>query len=565
MSQRYVKWFKEIGIEDVAQVGGKNASLGEMYQNLTAQGVLVPNGFAVTAKAYADTLTHNDAWKALHQALDDLDCDDVLQLQQKGKACRDIVMACELPKELETEILAGYDTLQKEYPDALSLAVRSSATAEDSPEASFAGQNETYLNISSKEALLHAYKACIASNFTDRSLYYKKVNNFDYFDVLISVVIMKMVRSDLASSGVMFSIDTESGFKDVVFINAAYGLGENVVQGAIDPDSFYVHKPTFSKGFRTVLKRRLGKKQQKMIFTDTLHKSNLASQYTKNIPTTKEEQTHFCLSDEDVLILADYAIKVEAHYSKKAGYTKPMDMEWAKDGLDGKLYMVQARPETVKSRENSSTLQMYHLTQKGKILVEGRAVGEKIAQGKVRIIKDSSKLHTFKKGKVLVAETTSPDWEPVMQEAAAIITSRGGRTCHAAIVAREMGIPAIVGADNATEILKDGMEVTVSCAEGESGHVYEGKIPYEITTTDLHKLPKTKTKLMMNLGNPQLAFSLSSLPTDGIGLARMEFIINTYIKAHPMALIYPEKVDKKNQDTLQALTRAYEDMQTFFI
>ena len=565
MKTQYVKWFNELGIEDVSKVGGKNASLGEMYQHLTSEGVLVPNGFAVTASAYAYVLEFNKAWGKLHKELDDLDPDDVTQLQKRGLACRDIIDSCTLPKDLEEEILEGYKKLKKEYPDGLSLAVRSSATAEDSPEASFAGQNETYLNISNEKELLDAYKRCLASNFTDRSIHYKHLNKFDYFKVLISVVVMKMVRSDLASSGVMFSIDTESGFKDVVFINAAYGLGENIVQGTIDPDSFYIHKPTFDKGYRSVLKRRLGQKHLKMLFTDTLTTSNLSNQYTKNIPTPKEEQEQFCLTDEDVLVLADYAIKVENHYSKKAGFTKPMDMEWAKDGIDGKLYMVQARPETVESQKRGNILEIYQMKESGNIIVSGRAVGTKIAHGRVHIINDASKLDTFKKGEVLVADITTPDWEPIMQIASAIVTNRGGRTCHAAIVAREMGIPAIVGADKASEILKNGDMVTVSCAEGESGNVYVGELLFDVTKTDLSKLPKTKTEIMMNLGNPEMAFSLSSLPVDGIGLARMEFIINTYIKAHPMALIYPQKVDNLTKEALLTLSRAHKNMEDFFI
>ncbi len=565
MKTQYIKWFSEIGIEDVTKVGGKNASLGEMYQNLTDQGVLVPNGFAVTADAYSYVLDFNDAWKKLHAELDDLNPNDVTMLQQRGSACRKIIDACILPEDLKKEILKGYQKLKDEYKEGLSLAVRSSATAEDSPEASFAGQNETYLNISSEDELLDAYKRCIASNFTDRSIHYKHVNKFDYLKVLISVVVMKMVRSDLASSGVMFSIDTESGFKDVVFINAAYGLGENVVQGTIAPDSFYVHKPTFKKGHRTVLKRHLGKKRLKMIFTDTLNRSNLSNQYTKNIATTQEEQEHFCITDEDVMVLADYAIKVEEHYSQKAGFTKPMDMEWAKDGIDGKIYMVQARPETVESQKKGNILEMYQMKESGVKRVTGRAVGTKIAQGRVHIIDDSSKLDTFKKGEVLVADNTTPDWEPVMQLASAIVTNRGGRTCHAAIVAREMGIPAIVGTENATDILKDTQMVTVSCAEGETGYVYEGELSFEVSKTDLSKLPKTKTDIMMNLGNPEMAFSLSSLPVDGIGLARMEFIINTYIKAHPMALIHPEKVDNKTKDALLNLSSAHKNMEEFFI
>ncbi|WP_297434444.1 phosphoenolpyruvate synthase [Sulfurimonas sp.] len=564
MSQN-VKWFNEIGIADVAEVGGKNASLGEMYQNLTSEGVRVPNGFAVTSDAYVHLLDANNAWKELHEQLDNLDVTSVDALQTAGKKCRDIVYNCEIPADLKSDILSAYEKLKEEYGENLSVAVRSSATAEDSPEASFAGQNDTYLNIATADELLDAYKRCLASNFTDRSIHYKYDNGFDYLKVYLSVVVMKMVRSDIGASGVMFSLDTETGFKDVVFINAALGLGENVVQGTVNPDAFYVHKPTFNKGFRTVLKRSLGSKEKKMIFTDTINLDNIAVEYTKNIPTTKEEQSHFCLSDDDVMVLADYAIKVEKHYSEKAGYHKPMDMEWAKDGNDGHLYMVQARPETVQSQKHGNILEVYHMQESGKVLVTGQAIGTKIGQGKAHYIKGVEELDTFKAGEVLVADTTNPDWEPIMKIAAAIITNKGGRTCHAAILSRELGIPAVVGCDNATEVLADADKVTVSCAEGEDGHIYEGILKYEIQKTDLSNLPKTKTEIMMNLGNPDLAFSLSSLPVDGIGLARMEFIINEYIQAHPMALKHPEKVDDETRAKLQELTEAYSSMEDFFV
>ncbi len=565
MDKQYIKWFNEIGIDDVAEVGGKNASLGEMYQNLTSEGVRVPNGFAVTAGAYQYILEKNGAWEKLHKQLDDLDPNNVTQLQERGKACREIVYNCEFPKDLKDEILNGYEALKKEYGESLSLAVRSSATAEDSPEASFAGQNDTYLNITTAKELLDAYKRCLASNFTDRSIHYKFDNNFDSFKVYLSVVVMKMVHSDIGASGVMFSLDTETGFNDVVFINAAFGLGENVVQGTIDPDSFYVHKPTYKKGYKKVLKRSLGGKQQKMIFTEVLNTDSIAVEYTKNIPTTKEEQTHFCLSDDDVMVLADYAMKVENHYSKKVGHDKPMDMEWAKDGKDGFLYMVQARPETVQSQKKGNVLELYHLKETGKLLVTGRAVGTKIGQGKGHYIKSAKELNEFKAGEVLIADTTTPDWEPIMKIASAIVTNRGGRTCHAAIISRELGIPAVVGCDNATEVLKDANEITVSCAQGEDGNVYEGKLKFEIVKTNLTNLPKTKTEIMMNLGNPDLAFSLASLPVDGIGLARMEFIINEYIKAHPMALKHPEKVDVETRKQLEVLSEAYDSMEDFFV
>ncbi len=562
---QYIKWFRELGIEDVDLVGGKNASLGEMYQNLIEEGIRIPNGFAITAEAYRMILDSNDAWEKLHAQLDDLNPDDVTQLQERGKRCREIIHNCTFPDDIVEQIRIAYESLKEEYGEDVSLAVRSSATAEDSPEASFAGQNESYLNIQGLDALLDAYMRCLASNFTDRSIHYKFVHGFDSFKVYLSVVVMKMVRSDIAESGVMFSIDSETGFKDVVFINAAYGLGENIVQGAIAPDSFYVHKPTFKKGHRTVLKRRLGDKALKMIFADEINNDNIAVEYTQNIDTPKEEQTKFCISDEDVMILADYAIKIEDHYSKQAGYDKPMDMEWAKDGTDGHIYIVQARPETVESRKEGTHIEMYNLNERSNVLVEGQAVGTKIGSGKVCKILDSNKLDEFEAGDVLVAEITSPDWEPVMKIASAIVTNSGGRTCHAAIVSRELGIPAIVGAENAVAILENGQEITVSCAEGERGLVYAGILDFEITKTDLETIPETKTQIMMNLGNPDMAFSLSSLPVDGIGLARMEFIINTAIQAHPMALIHTDKVDDETRQKIADLTATHQNPKSFFI
>ena len=565
MSDNYTHWFQDLGIGDVPRVGGKNASLGEMYRELTSRGVRVPNGFAVSAAAYRYVLDTNNTWEKLHAVLDGLDPDNVSDLQTRGAQAREIVLNCTLPEDLATEILAQYARLQEEYGDDVSMAVRSSATAEDSPEASFAGQNDTYLHISSAAALLDAYQRCLVSNFTDRSIHYKYDNHFDYYKVDLCVVVMKMVRSDIGASGVMFSLDTETGFRDVVFINGAPGLGENVVQGTIDPDSFYVHKPTFEKGYRAVLKRRLGSKAQKMIFTDTLNTDNIAVEYTRNIDTTPDERGHYCISDADVMVLADYAIKVENHYSQKAGYYKPMDMEWAKDGLDGLLYMVQARPETVESQKQGNILRIYHLGKRSGILAQGQAVGTKIGSGKVRIISDIKDLSQFQPGEVLVAETTTPDWEPIMKTAAAIVTNRGGRTCHAAIVSRELGIPAIVGTDTATNALENGQAITVSCAEGEIGNVYEGLLDFEIEETDLGDLGHPVTKIMMNLGNPDQAFSLASLPVDGVGLARMEFIINEYIKVHPMALRHPEKLDKETQEAIAVLSGAYTDPVDFFV
>lgn len=556
----YIKWFEELGMDDVELVGGKNASLGEMYRHLSAEGILVPNGFAVTAEAYDEILTFNHAWERLEAELDALDPENVASLQQTGKKCREIVYNCKLPETIEQEIREGYEALKAEYGEEVSFAVRSSATAEDSPTASFAGQNETFLNIRTYEALIESYKKCLASNFTDRSIHYKYLHGFDYLKVHLSVVVMKMVRSDIGESGVMFSIDPVSGFEDVVFINAGYGLGENIVQGSIEPDSFYVHKPTFEKGYRAVLKRHKGSKTLRMVFTEAG-----AEEMIRNETTSPEEQCRFCLTDEEVLQLAEYAIKVEKHYTRQAGVRRPMDMEWAKDGIDGRLYMVQARPETVHSRKQGNILETYRLEEASTVLLEGQAVGRKIGSGRVRKMDNLSRLEQFREGDVLVAKTTSPDWEPVMKIAAAIITETGGRTCHAAIVSRELGIPAVVGVQRAFERLKDGEEVTVSCVEGERGKVYAGLLNYEVIQTDLRDLPKTRTEIMMNLGNPDMAFSLASLPVEGIGLARMEFIINTAIKAHPMALLYPEKTDDETRSELSGLTMEYGDNRTFFV
>ncbi len=542
MTFKYIRFFDEISINDIPLVGGKNASLGEMYQKLMPQGVNVPNGFAITAEAYRHVLDSANAWDDLRQALAGLDPQDVSQLAKAGSKAREIIYSAGLPEDLKSEILSAYKILQQQYGDALSLAVRSSATAEDLPNASFAGQQDTYLNIHGDDFLLDSCRRCFASLFTDRAIHYRIDQGFDHFDIALSIGVMKMVRSDLATSGVMFSLDTESGFRDVVFITAAYGLGENVVQGAVEPDEFYVHKPTFNQGFRCVLRRNLGSKKIKMIYQE-----GHTRKATINIPTSRQEQQVFCISDEDVLKLADYAIKVEQLYSEVAGHPRPMDMEWAKDGVDGELYMVQARPETVASQKQGTVLEEYRLTGNGTVIATGHSVGAKIASGPAHIIHNTSQLSAFKAGEVLVADTTTPDWEPVMKIAAAIVTNRGGRTCHAAIVARELGIPAVVGCDHATEAINNEEIVTVSCAEGDIGRIYHGQIPFEIIKTDLSELPRPKTKIMLNLGNPELAFKHSFLPNDGIGLARMEFIINEYIKIHPLALLHPETVKDENE------------------
>lgn len=557
----YIRWFNELTIEDVFLVGGKNASLGEMYRELTPQGIQIPNGFAVTAEAYRYVLDQAHGWEALHQALDDLNPDDVADLAKRARKAREIIYAAPFPEDLEQQIIGAFNQLKEQYGDDLSVAVRSSATAEDLPTASFAGQQDTYLNIRGDQALLDSCKRCFASLFTDRAIHYRVDQGFDHFKLALSIGIMKMVRSDLDASGVMFSLDTESGFKDVVFITGSYGLGENVVQGAVDPDEFYVHKPTFEQGHRAVLRRTLGSKKIKMVYSEGRTRES-----TGNITTAAEERNRYCLNDADVLTLADYAIKIEKHYSAKAGQAKPMDMEWAKDGLDGTLYIVQARPETVVSQSRSMVLEQYSLKQKAEPIITGHAVGSKIATGNARIIDKVEQLNSFKAGDVLVADMTTPDWEPVMKIASAIVTNRGGRTCHAAIISRELGVPAVVGCDNATTMIKNNSPVTVSCGEGDVGKVYSGLLDFDIKTTNLSELQRPKTKIMLNIGNPELAFKTSFLPNDGVGLARMEFIITEYIKAHPMALIHPEQVqDADEREQLARLTRNYAGAEEYFI
>ncbi|MGC9162889.1 MAG: phosphoenolpyruvate synthase [Thiomonas sp.] len=552
---KFIRFFDQLGIQDVPLVGGKNASLGEMFRKLSAQGVRVPNGFAITADAYRTMLDTAGAWDALHEALDGLNPNDMQDLAHRGKRAREIVYGAGLPKDLAAEIIAAYRKLQQQYGEDVSLAVRSSATAEDLPTASFAGQQDTYLNIRGDESLLDACRRDFASLFTDRAIHYRVDQGFDHFKVALSIGVMKMVRSDLAASGVMFSLDTESGFRDVVFITGAYGLGENVVQGAVDPDEFYVHKPTFNAGRRAVLRRSLGDKAVKMIFVE-----GETRQTTRNIPTPKADRERFCLSDTDVLELADAAIKIEQHYGH------PMDMEWAKDGIDGKIYIVQARPETVASQRRASVIESYVLDGQGELLTKGRSVGEKIASGQARVIADVAHLRDFKPGEVLVADTTTPDWEPVMKTAAAIVTNRGGRTCHAAIIARELGIPAVVGAGNATSSVPSGETVTISCAEGDAGKAYRGAVPFHVDRLEVGDIARPATGIMINIGNPEIAFKTSFLPNDGVGLARMEFVINETIKAHPLALLHPEKVkDPAARAAIDRLLRGYSDGASFFV
>jgi pyruvate,water dikinase len=557
----YIRWFEELRIEDVPLVGGKNASLGEMYRELTSQGVRVPNGFAITAEAFRDTLTAAGAWDELHKLLDGLDKRAVKRLAEVGARCREIVYVAGLSEAVRDQVLAAYRRLGEQYGTELSLAVRSSATAEDLPTASFAGQHDTFLNVRGDAMLLDAIRRCNASLFTDRAISYRIDQGFEHFKVALSVGVMKMVRADLAASGVTFSLDTETGFRDVVFITGAYGLGENVVKGTVDPDEFYVHKPTFRQGHRAVLRRALGRKQVKMIYAHGRTREPIT-----NLPTPKADRARFCISDDEVLKLADHAIRIEDHYSAKAGTWRPMDIEWAKDGLDGEFYIVQARPETVASQRRAATMETYTLRERGEVLVTGRAVGTKIAAGQVRVIRDAHELPRFKPGEVLVADTTTPDWEPVMEIAAAIVTNRGGRTCHAAIVARELGVPAVVGAEHATERLRDGAEVTVSCAEGDVGRIYAGALPFDVAIVDLSALERPATEIMVNLGNPDLAFQTSFLPVDGVGLARMEFIISEAIKVHPMALIHPERIEDPAERTeVERLTAGYPRPADYFV
>lgn len=556
-----IRWFGELRNKDVPLVGGKNASLGEMYSALSAQGVRVPNGFAIVAQAYRDALTAAKAWEPLHAALDELDKTNVALLSQRAARAREIVYAATGTSELREAITAAYQELEKQYGTDVAVAVRSSATAEDLPTASFAGQHESYLHIRGEKDLFEACRRCFASLFTDRGIVYRIDNGFDHFKVALSVGVMKMVRSDLAASGVLFTLDTESGFRDVVFVTASYGLGENIVQGAVDPDEFYVHKPTYRKGARAVLRRNLGGKQLRMIYA---HRHGIGS--TRNLPTGTAERRRFCITDAEVLALAEFGLKIEEHYSQASGHPTPMDVEWAKDGEDGQLYIVQARPETVASQRSAQGFETFTLTGSGPVLVSGRAVGERIASGAVHVIRDARELSSFRPGEVLVADTTTPDWEPVMKTAAAIVTNRGGRTCHAAIVARELGVPAVVGAAGATGALQTGAPVTVSCAEGDVGRVYEGTLPFEVGHVATGGLVRPRTAIMVNLGDPDLAFKTAMLPNDGVGLARMEFIISEHVGIHPMALAAPEKVTSpKAREKIARLTRGYAKPTDFFI
>ena len=590
-----ILWLENVEMSDVSLVGGKNASLGEMIRQLAPQGINVPGGFATTAHAYKYFIQQANLESKLRQLFADLDVEDVGNLRSRGQQARALILNTPFPEELATAIAEAYSKLCQQYSidaetcepaaeetaicdrfegDAKKLcekycynvdvAVRSSATAEDLPDASFAGQQETYLNVHGVSSVLETCHKCFASLFTDRAISYRTIRGFDHLDVALSVGVQKMVRSDLATSGVMFSIDTETGFKDAALITAAYGLGENVVQGAVNPDEYTVFKPTLDLGYRPILNKRLGSKEIKMVYDVG------GSKLTKNIPTSVAERSQYAINDEEILQLARWTCQIEAHYSRVRDTYTPMDIEWAKDGITGELFIVQARPETVQSRKANNVLQTYKLNAKAiegaSLLTTGRAVGEKIGAGVAKVISDVRHIDFFRPGEVLVTDKTDPDWEPIMKQASAIVTDRGGRTCHAAIIAREMGIPAIVGCGDATTTIQSGEEITVSCAEGEQGKVYADSLPFTVEETRLDNLPKTQTQILMNVGNPEKAFSLSALPCDGVGLARLEFIIANQIKIHPLALLEFDKLtDIEAKMAIAQLTVQYQYKPDFFI
>ena len=544
MAENYVIWFENLRMTDVERVGGKNASLGEMISQLTEKGVRVPGGFATTAEAYRAFLAHNGLSKRISEALKQLDVEDVAELARVGKEIRQWILDTPFPEQLDAEIETAWNKMVADAGGAdISVAVRSSATAEDLPDASFAGQQETFLNINGLDNVKEAMRHVFASLYNDRAISYRVHKGFEHDIVALSAGVQRMVRSDSGASGVMFTIDTESGYDQVVFVTSSYGLGENVVQGAVNPDEFYVFKPTLKAGKPAILRKTMGSKQIKMIFTDKAE----AGKSVTNVDVPAEDRQRFSITDAEVTELAHYALTIEKHYGR------PMDIEWGRDGLDGKLYILQARPETVKSQEDSSrNLRRFSINGEKVVLCEGRAIGQKVGQGKVRLVKDASEMDSVEAGDVLVTDMTDPDWEPVMKRASAIVTNRGGRTCHAAIIARELGIPAVVGCGNATDLLSDGQEVTVSCAEGDTGFIYSGLLDVQITDVALDNMPKAPVKVMMNVGNPELAFSFANLPSEGIGLARMEFIINRQIGIHPKALL---EFDKQDDELKAEITR----------
>ena len=557
MSQNVI-WFENLRMTDVESVGGKNASLGEMISQLTEKGVRVPTGFATTAEAYRTFLAHNCLSDRISQALAALDVNDVTELARVGKEIRQWILETPFPAELDADIETAWNKMVADAgSDQISVAVRSSATAEDLPDASFAGQQETFLNINGLENVKEAMRHVFASLYNDRAISYRVHKGFAHDIVALSAGVQRMVRSDSGAAGVMFSIDTESGFEDVVFVTASYGLGETVVQGAVNPDEFYVHKPTLRAGKPAILRKTMGSKLIKMTFTDSAQ----AGKSVQVVDVPEQERKQFSISNEEITELAKYALIIEEHYGR------PMDIEWGRDGLDGKLYILQARPETVKSqeKEQGSSLRRYTISGNKTVLCEGRAIGQKVGQGRVRLVKDASQMDIVQPGDVLVTDMTDPDWEPVMKRAAAIVTNRGGRTCHAAIIARELGIPAVVGCGNASQVLQEGQEVTVSCAEGDTGLIYQGLLNVSVDEVALDNMPKSPVKIMMNVGNPELAFSFTNIPSEGIGLARMEFIINRQIGIHPKALIEFDKLDSDLQDEIRERIAGYPSPTDFYV
>ena len=544
-----IRWFDTLSMADIDQVGGKNASLGELIQNLTGAGVRVPGGFATTADAYRAFLAHEGLDNRIAGRLKGLDTHDVVALNEAGKEVRGWLLAAPLPEKLEHDIRAAYETLENEAGSDLSVAVRSSATAEDLPEASFAGQQDTYLNVRGVDAVIEHIKKVFASLYTDRAIAYRVHHAFTHEEVALSAGVQRMVRSDLGASGVAFTLDTESGFDGVVFITASYGLGELLVQGAINPDEFYVHKPTLAAGRPAVLSRTLGSKTEKMVYAKT---------GVKTLACSETDRCRFALSDNEVEELARYAVAIEQHYGR------PMDIEWGKDGQDGQLYILQARPETVQSRQGQ-VLERFHMKGEGDVLVVGRSVGQRVGTGRVRVVRSPNEMTKVEAGDVLVADMTDPDWEPVMSRAAAIVTNRGGRTCHAAIIAREMNIPAVVGSGDATDILQEGQVVTVSCCEGDTGFVYAGEVPFEVQRVELGRMPELPVKLMMNVASPERAFAFAKLPHAGVGLARVEFIINNVIGVHPNSLLEYPMLPEDLKLEIEARTAGYADPKRFFI
>lgn len=556
----WIQWFAELTIDDVPRVGGKNASLGEMIRELTPAGIQVPDGFAVTADAYRAFLRYNELDSQIADILRGLNTKDVTDLMRRTGQIRRLILRGEFPPEMEAEIVAAYQELSRRYQmNSADVAVRSSATAEDLPTASFAGQQESYLNVHGEAMLLESVTKCFASLFTPRATSYRVDMGFDHHQVGLSVGVQKMVRSDLAASGVIFTLDTESGFRDVVFVTSAYGLGENVVQGRVAPDEFYVFKPTLRQGYQPLIWKRLGTKEQRMVYDEA------GSKLVKNVQVSPEECARFSISEAEVLQLAEWAMRIEEHYTARRRVDMPMDIEWAKDGRTGELFIVQARPETVHSQRVVTQIETYRLQQKGEVLVTGLAVGDKIAAGQVHVIPNVSHIRDFRPGEILVTDITDPDWEPIMKTAAAIVTNRGGRTSHAAIVSRELGIPAVVGCGNATRQLQDGQLATISCSEGEIGRVYAGQLPFEIQKVDVSQMPRPRTKIMMNLASPELAFKQAAIPNDGVGLARMEFIFANWVQVHPLALTRYATLPDPIRQRVEEVTAGYTDKTEFFV